>query len=134
MVITNAWAEDPLLERRQSQLLRYRLNDDKEETLALTARLYPITGSDKGSLEGLWKAAKQLNDSTAFEKKAARSQLRDWLEQAHVGRLWAREAFHDIEVDTRWQQQVTRVRNGAAKLGCRCHGYSVHSFICFRLV
>ncbi|MCP4698150.1 MAG: hypothetical protein GY862_15050 [Gammaproteobacteria bacterium] len=105
LVSTNSWVDDPLEMRVRDSLASYPFKE-KTENLVLTGRPYPIlsAGSDcPDSLEKLWEGARKLRTLIDKKegKKAARSQLRNLLEQLPKGRRRALLAFQDMPPETR---------------------------------
>ena len=99
MVSTNAWADDPIAMRQRDSLIHYTV-DKEAETLLLTRKPYPILGGDLCSLQSLVKCTHELGKSVK-DQKAARSQLRDLVQQLSKGRCWADLEAANMEGKTR---------------------------------
>ncbi|MFB1490235.1 MULTISPECIES: hypothetical protein [unclassified Thiocapsa] len=110
-VVTQSWFADVAEARRQSERIRYQVND-QSETLLLTGRPYRVLGP--GGLDGLLDAVQELDrkgrqqpqgartgDDTNDEDKAARSPLRALRTACEQGRLMAEMAFARLRPETR---------------------------------
>lgn len=95
-ICTQSWAEDPIAQRRETALLRYRVGD-KEERLVLSQCPYAIVGEGPlGSLSTLLDASEQLAGTMP-----ARSQRRALVESCRKGRLAGELAWAELPDSTR---------------------------------
>ena len=90
-VCTQSWADDPIAQRRGSNLQHYRTQGG-EEHLVLTQRPYPVLGAAAtGSLKSLREATETL-----IKAKPARSQLRSLVEALRRGRMSGELAWTEL--------------------------------------
>ncbi len=99
-ICTNSWFGDPIESRGRNDVVRYQV-DQRIETLALSAKPYPVLGDGLDGLDGLLKAAKRLAPLEARMGKAARSQMRNLAATLRCGRIGAELAFRDLPEETR---------------------------------
>ncbi len=100
MVCTNAWAPDPLEDRRRFDVVEY-VQEGRRRRLVINARPYQVLGEELDSLEGLLKRAEMLSPRPDAPVRAARSQLKALPDKLRLGMRAGELAFNALPPRTR---------------------------------
>jgi hypothetical protein len=94
VVFSGAWSDDPIGVRQRDWVVH-----SGTDTLVLSGRPLPILGSGLETVEGLCRAAVEL-EGRVRSRQAARSQLRTLIESLPLGKLHADLAWQSLAVET----------------------------------
>ena len=102
MVCTNAWAADPIEERRRFAAIDY-VQDKQTRKLVLSAKPYRVLGKEIDSLEGLLDRVGKLSRDPSRPSRPARSQLKALPQKLRAGRRAGDLGYLALPPDTRDQ-------------------------------